>query len=335
MNRRRPLAVLTGAALLVGLAACTPDIPEVSPDPEPTQDEPVLDVPRLERVLADIGEHIDLADADSDPEILEARLDDPALQVRSAEYRLRDATADTDAETTLQPLTTASSVAIVAATEEWPRNVFVVTEIPDDANSPLLIGLRQDDPRDPYRMFSWVRLLPGVTTPQTDVAEVGSAPVDPDDEEFLVSPAQALENYAELLTEGSDSDFDDQFTEDPFRELVEQEADSLAENVEAAGEFSHNTQVREEDTVAMATADGGVVVLGAMRTRHTFTKTEADGEIEVGGQLAALSDSDGEVNESLRGTYHVMVALYVPADQDEAQITVLGVERVLASVSEE
>lgn len=184
-------------------------------------------------------------------------------------------------------------------------------------------------------MFSWVRLLPGVTTPQTDVAEVGSTPVDPADDSFLTSPQQALENYADLLTEGEDSEFADDFAEEPFRELVEQEAETLSENVEAAGEFTHDTAVREDDTVAMLTADGGVVVIGAMRTRHTFTKTEDDGEVEVGGQLAALSEDDGEVNESLRGTYHVMVALYVPTEQEDAQITVLGVERVLAAVSEE
>src|SRR5699024_5727181 len=142
---------------------------------------------------------------------------------------------------------------------------------------------------EPYRMFSWVRLLPGVTTPQTDVAEIGSTPVDPGDEDYLTSPAQALENYADLLTAGSDSEFEDPFEPDPFRDLVEQEAENLAENVDAAGEFSHDTEVREDDTVAMQTADGGVVVVGAMRTRHTFTKTEDGGEVEVGGQLAALS----------------------------------------------
>lgn len=335
MIRRNRVAALVGAALAVLLVACTPEIPEVSPDPEETEVQPVLDVPRLERVLDDIEEHINAADEESDGDILAERMEDPALAVRTAEYRLRSATADTDDETGLQPLTTSSAVSIVAATEEWPRAVFVITEIPDEANSPLLIGLRQETPQEPYRMFSWVRLLPGVTTPQTDVAEVGSTPVDPADDSFLTSPQQALENYADLLTEGEDSEFADDFAEEPFRELVEQEAETLSENVEAAGEFTHDTAVREDDTVAMLTADGGVVVIGAMRTRHTFTKTEDDGEVEVGGQLAALSEDDGEVNESLRGTYHVMVALYVPTEQEDAQITVLGVERVLAAVSEE
>lgn len=335
MRRRRPLFAALAAGLTATLIACTPDIPAVTPDPEPTADQPVLDGPRLERVLTDIEEHIDRADEESDPDLLEARMEDPALAVRSAEYRLRSATADTDEETSLQPLTTREEVAIVSASAEWPRTVFVVTQIPDDANTPLLIGLRQDDPRSPYRMFSWVRLLPGVTMPPTEIAETGSTPVDPEDDSFLTSPAEALENYADLLTEGEDSEFTDQFAEEPFRELVQQEADNLASNVEAAGQFDHETTVRDEHTFAIGTADGGVITIGAMRTEQTFTKTEDGGEIEVGGQLAALSDSGGEVNESLQGTYHVMVALYVPAEQEDAQITVLGVERVLGSVSEE
>src|SRR5699024_8543238 len=133
---------------------------------------PVLDGPRLERVLADIEEHIDEADEQGDEDILAERLQDPALSVRSAEYRLRSATAGTDAETSLQPLTTRSEVAVVSATSEWPRTALVITEIPNDANTPLLIGLRQDDPQVPYQMFSWVRLLPGVTMPETEVAEI-------------------------------------------------------------------------------------------------------------------------------------------------------------------
>lgn len=307
----------------------------MTPEPEPTVDQPVLDAPRMERVLSDIEEHIERADEEGDAELLDARMDDPALTVRTAEYRLRSATADTDDETSLQPLTTRDEVAIVSAAAEWPRSVFVVTEIPDEANTPLLIGLRQEDPRSPYQMFSWVRLLPGVTMPPTEIAEMGSTPVDPEDDSFLTSPAQALENYADLLTEGDDSEFADQFAEEPFRELVQQEANNLAENVEAAGEFSHETTVQDEHTHAIGTADGGVITIGAMRTQQTFTKTEDGGEIEVGGQLAALSEADGEVNQSLQGTYHVMVALYVPAEQEDAQITVLGVERVLGSVSEE
>src|SRR5699024_6419521 len=125
-----------------------------------------------------------------------------------------------DAETSLQPLTTRSEVAVVSATSEWPRTALVVTEIPDDANTPLLIGLRQDDPRSSYQMFSWVRLLPGVTMPETEVAEIGSTPVDVEDDVFLVSAAEALEQYADLLTEGSDSDYEDVFAEEPFREAV-------------------------------------------------------------------------------------------------------------------
>lgn len=335
MRRRRSLLAAVAAGLTAALIACTPEIPEVSAPPADPEDRPVLDGPRLERVLADIEEHIDEADEQGDEDILAERLQDPALSVRSAEYRLRSATAGTDAETSLQPLTTRSEVAVVSATSEWPRTALVITEIPNDANTPLLIGLRQDDPQVPYQMFSWVRLLPGVTMPETEVAEIGSTPVAMDDEGFLTSPQQALEQYADLLTEGSDSDYAEVFAEEPFREAVEQEASTLAENVEAAGEFSHSTDVREEGAVAIRTAGGGAITLGALRTRQTFTLTEDGGEIEVGGQLAALSDSDGEVNESLRATYHVMVALYVPPEQEDAEITVLGAERVLSSVSEE
>ncbi len=336
MKRGRIGAIVVAAALAAGLAACTPDIPEIEPDPEATVAEPVLDDPRLLRVLTDIEERIAEADENSDAELLEPRMDNPALRVREAEYRLQSATAGTDSETGIQPLTTDTQVSIVSATQDWPRTVLVVTHIPDGANTPLLVGLRQEAPRDAYKMFSWVRMLPEVTMPQTEIPEVGSVPVAPDSEDFMVSPNAALEQYADVLTNRGDSEFAGDFVEEPFRELAGEEVQSLADGVDEAGRFNHNTEVLDEEPpVAMQTADGGVIVVGSLQTTYAFTKTEADGELEVGGQLAALSESDGVVNESLRGTYDVMVSLYVPPPSDDAQITVIGVERVLASVSEE
>lgn len=333
-RRTRAGVVAAGLGLAALLAGCVPDLPEVQPDPEPTATAPVLDEPRLERVLAEIGDVIAEADEEDDAELLATRLEDPALGVRSAEYELRSATADTDEAVDIQPLTTESNVSIVAASDTWPRTVLVVTEIPDDANSPLLIGLRQEDPHAPYQMSSWVRLLPGVTMPETDVPEAGSAEVPMDSEDFFVGPSQAVNRYADVLTQGEDSNHADLFEEDPFRELVEQETDNLASNVDEAGEFEHTTERVSDATFAMATADGGLVVVGAMITQYDFTKTEEDGELEVGGQLAALAPDGGEVEESLTGTYDLMVAFYVPPESDDAQVTVLGVERVLSDVEQ-
>lgn len=335
MMRRRSVAGLTMAALALGLVACVPEVPEVTPDPETDNIEPVLDEPRLQAVLEDVEAHIAEADEAADPELLESRMDDPALRVRASEYRLAEATAGSDAATEPRALSTQSQVSIVAATQEWPRIILVVTEIPDGANLPLLIGLRQDAPRDPYQMFSWTQLLPGITMPETEVPEIGSSPVAGDSEDFFLPPDEALKQYADVLSNGSDSEFAAHFADDVFREAVQSEVDNLAEGVEESGAFRHATVPGEDPIVAMRTAAGGVIVIGDLSTRYRFTKTEEDGEMEVGGQLAQLSDSDGEVNENLRGIYDVMVALYVPAPSEDAEVTVLGVERVLQRVTEE
>src|SRR5690625_7742566 len=104
--------------------------------------------------------------------------------------------------------------------------------------------------------------------PATEIAETGSTPVDPEDDGFLTSPAEALENYADLLTEGEDSEFTDQFAEEPFRELVQQEADNLASNVEAAGQFDHENTVQEDHNIAIGTADWVMIKHGQLRTRR-------------------------------------------------------------------
>ncbi|SEF00232.1 hypothetical protein [Ruania alba] len=336
MSRRRRMTGITALLAAAGmLTACAIEIPEPQEPPEQTETLPVLDEPRLERLLAELGEDIAAADEEQDAELLAGRMEDPALSVREAEYALAAATADTDQSYTPQPLTAETQVEIVAVTDTWPRTVMVVTEIPDESNVPLLVTLEQETPRDQYRMHSWVRLLPGVEMPETAVPSVGSAPVPLDAEGYVYTPQEALDAYAQLLGDrDEEGTIGDTFVEDPFRELVTEQLDSF--DFDEAGEFSHNTTAPGDDILTLATAAGGYLVVGAMNTQYTFTKTVEGSELSLGGEIAALDPEDGEVSEdgeSLNARYRLMVALHVPAEAEDAQVTVVGAERVLTEVS--
>ncbi|UFU07679.1 hypothetical protein [Ruania halotolerans] len=336
MSRRFRIAAIPALLAAAGmLGACAIEVPETPEPPEQTETLPALDGPRLERVLADLGDLIAAADEEQDADLLADRVQDPALSIRAAEYALAAATADSDEPYTPQPLTAQTQVEIVAVTDTWPRTVMVVTEIPDESNVPLLVTLEQETPRSQYQMHSWVRLLPGVQMPETAVPSVGSAPVPLDAEGYLYTPPDALDAYARLLGDRDDEGtIEDTFAEDPFRTLVTEQLATF--DFDEAGEFDHNTTAAEEDILTLATADGGYIAVGAMNTRYTFTKTVDGAELSLGGQIAALDEEDGEVSEdgeSLNARYELMVAVYVPVESDDAQAMVIGAERVLSGVS--
>jgi len=338
---RRASAGLTALAALSLLAGCAIPVPSPEAQPEAPESMPVLDEPRIERILTDLDEVITAADEEQDADLLEDRVTNPALRIRAAEYQLAQATADDDDAYSPRTLITSPQAEVVSVSQDWPRTMLVVTEIADGANVPLLLTLEQEDPRSPYQLHHWVRLLPGTEMPPTAVPATGSEQVAADASGFLVSPEEAISEYADILTYGEDSDFADSFAlgDDEFYSLIRDEADNL-DVVDEAGTFAQRTHPTDEPVIALATEDGGYVVLGEMRTRQKFTKTISGSEITVPSpHIEALDAEDGSLeylDDSLIASFRTMVAMYVPGeDAEDGQVTVLGAERVLTGVSRE
>lgn len=330
-------SVMAGLLLLVGCAA---PVPSPAAQPEAPESMPVLDKPRIERIMTDLAETIASADEESDADLLKARVADPALSIRAAEYSLASATEGEDDPYVPRALTADPQVRIVSVTDSWPRTMMVITDIPEEENVPLLLTLQQEDPRSPYKLHHWVRLLPGTEMPPTAVEAAGSEQVPGDTEDYLADPGQALEQYADILTHGSGSDYADSFTleDDEFAEAVANEAENL-NTIDEAGTFKHETTVADSDPLTLATEDGGYIVVGELQAQQTFTKTISGSEITISApHVVAMDPGDGTLEyleDSIIATYHTMVAMYVPEDSDDGQITVLGVDRVLTDVTRE
>ncbi len=338
---RRASAGLTALAALSLLAGCAIPLPSPDPQPEAPATMPVLDEPRIERILTDLDAVITAADEEGDAELLAPRVEDPALRIRAAEYRLAAATADGENAYTPRTLITSPQAEVVSVSADWPRTMMVVTEIADGANVPLLLTLEQADPRSPYKLHHWVRLLPGTQMPPTAVPATGSEQVPADASGFLVPPADVVGQYADILTKGEDSDYAGTFAleDDEFYTLFRDEAENL-DVVDEAGTFSHSTSATDAPVIALATEDGGYIVVGEMTTEQKFTKTISGSEITIPSpHIEALDPEDGSLvylEDSLIASFRTMVAMYVPAEgTEDGQVTVLGAERVLADVSRE
>lgn len=320
------VAALLASTLL--LAGCATPLPTPTPDPVPAVPPPTLSNDQVRAVLDEVASVLDSGDAALDAEILSARLTGPALTIRGAEYTVNKALED-DIELITVP--TSDRTVVVPTTDTWPRSMFVVTEQPEDLQSPRLLVLTQDAPREPYRLWAWSRLLPDRQVPRTFVPEVGSVPVELDAEGLVTSPGEVAELYADVLDKGADSAHAKLFGDDVFRErieLVRTQYEKIAK--QAGGKFTELYEPAVEDAVAVSTADGGAIVVVPMTT--TTKLTTDDRELSLGKAEAALLGKK-KVEKNATFTWSSVLTFVIPPEGDTAQITVLAAEHVRTAVT--
>ncbi|PWD52194.1 hypothetical protein C8046_17660 [Serinibacter arcticus] len=328
--RRRRLSA-AGAVLATSLllAGCAEEVaPTLVAEPPPEFAPPAVSEERAQEVLDEVEDQIAAADAAGDIEQMRARVVAPAIDFRATQYALNTATGGADVPL---PLTTDSDVFVVTATDSWPRSILAVSNPGEGSTVRLYLGLTQNSPREDYQLVSWSRLLPGVETPVFATAEIGSAPVTADQEGLLATPADALTRLAAVLTDPADP-ASAEFEEDPFRPFLTAELDGLRQSVQVAGEVS-SASTPGAPVFAIATADGGALVMGTVDSTVTLRKTIEGAELTLGGQIAALGGAE-PVEAAAVATYQQMVTVYIPpAGGEQTQMRLLGVDRVLASVT--
>ncbi len=327
-RRRRAAATALVLAAALGLAACATPVPEPQPDAAPAVPPPVLTVAQSTSVLDQVGEVLAAGDTALDPAGLPARLTGPALTIRTAEYARAAATGGARPPATL-PLT--AQTQIVPSTTTWPRTQMVVTEQPDDLQAPLLLVLEQAGPREPYRLWGWARLGPSVQMPATERPEIGSEPVAPDDDSLLLSPAEALAQYADVLTNGDASAYAATFPADFFRTALLDTRAQTAASLQEVATVTETVAPVEGQVTALRTDDGGAIVVGELSTVTTVALSQ--GSITLSDPFDAALAGVGSVTQNLVRTWTDVVALYVPPAGGEQQVRVLAAEHARTAVT--
>ncbi|HEY8720863.1 hypothetical protein [Pengzhenrongella sp.] len=332
-HHRRRAAALAAVVSLV-LVGCAPDLPQPHPEAAPAVAPPTLTTDQSERVLVALGKTLTDADGALSADSLKARLSGPALASRSAEYSVSKTTSGAKG---LTALPTKAQTLVVPSTEAWPRTEFVVTTQPDDLSSPRLLVLQQADPRSQYTLWGWARLLPGVKMPATAAPTTGSAPVAPDAKGLAATPTDVVSQYADVLLNGDKSTHAKTFTAaDSYRKGIVNGREPLA-NVakQASGKFTETYAPVKDQTFALATADGGALVVAGMSTVSDLTFSGAS--LSPPPELVAVSGgklkSGVELRNSLKVTYADVVAFYIPPAAKKAQVQVLGAEHIRTSVT--
>jgi len=327
-------AALTLTALLVSGCAPSP-VPVLHPVEIPSG--PVLTQDQTYQLLDHVTIILNAASTARDPAQLSERLTGPALAIRTSQLQVAQIRDDdsqvTDIPDTYQQL-------IVPTTENWPRTLFAITAVTGQLQPPRLLALVQDTARDRYRLWGWVQLQPGVTMPAFNDPRVGSAEVAADDSaELLMSPAEAIRQYADLLVHQNESEYAPNFQpleDDQLRSLLAglreaQETALLGERIE--GTYYFDAVPAEGVAVkAVRSAEGGAMVMGEIHTSERLTAME--GAVLRPSTLTAQALLEGqEFTNLLTASYVDVIALYVPPADSGEVVRLLGYSHIQTGAS--
>ncbi|TCD54083.1 hypothetical protein EJ419_05350 [Alloscardovia theropitheci] len=329
MNIRHTLIRLTAASAAlvtaISIAACTPS-PQAASDPD---NSPVVTADQEQRIRKNILDTINEADSARDTNALSARMSGPALSVRESQLKIAQANNKLDSSATIPD---SLSQSVVSTSKSWPRNLFAITTVTDQQQSQRLLVLNQDNATSNYKIWGLVRLFSGVQMPRFNVSTIGSAQGNATTSGLKVTPAQAVEQYADVLENGSSSKYAKDYADDAFR----QQLITLTQSVQSAITQNEGTQTQKytadtKNIKVLHTADGGVLAVAQITSVWTRTAGNNRKSLPASESEVALF-GNAETTSTLEVTYINEVALYIPASGSDTQIRAVGAERQPISV---
>jgi hypothetical protein len=329
--RTRSAAVVATVLATGLLTGCAEELP--TPKPEAPVAAAVVTQAQEREILDKVAGVVDKVEKSSQADELTTRLSGPALDIRETQLKVAAARGDKEP---LTDLSMQMQQVILPSDQDWPRSSFAITVQPKDLTTPVLMAFDQASAREQYKLWGWVRLLPGVTMPQFAEADLGSAAVPEDDKSLTTTPADAVKQYASVLTVDKDSKYADNFSDDDlrqfFRDYGKLQVDAINKE-ECGGDFKVAYEPAKSPVKAVRTADGGALVMAAMISKETITAKEEGCEIGPPTETTQALWGDTDATNVVEVNYKDMVAMYVPPKGSDNPISLVGYEHVPTSVS--
>lgn len=328
--RRIVGAFIACAAMLGGLAACDSAAPRPQADASSAKTL-ILTEDEEKTIRAEILKDITDADDAQDGSGLTERVADPELTIRNSQLTvlkyIKDKHPDkvNDYAQLMEIPDTVRQVVLPKATG-WPRSVFTITDNTDAQGPPRLLVIDQSNARDNYKLWGVVRLFSGATLPEFPVPSMGAVLGTAQDSGLVATPEQAVSMYADVLANGSASQYASQVADDSLRQTIA----SLTQTVQQGVEGNKGTQKQTFTPVAgqlrvMHATGGGALVVAQIQSVWERTGGEGRESRPASDPEAALF-GDGHPTSTMRVTYSNVIALFVPAE-GQGQIQAVGAER--------
>ncbi len=316
--------LVAGALVMSG---CVADVPApVTSAPPLTEAASLLEAQStlvIEETMAELA----AADKARDIELLSNRIGGDAKKIRDVEYTL--AKADDGPDVTSIP--SSMQAVYVSGAQTWPRTLVAVTEQADEDTTPVVLLWVQEDIDDDYQLRGWAHMIPGATLPAMPGTLTGAEQFEITSTAFAPSPEQTITDYVTLLKEGSDSDLDETFGADSYRERLFTARKTLTEAAEDSdGEYKDEIAVDLEGAYAMGTASGGVLVFTPLSVSSTFTVEDATVSIPESDEPLL----EGDLDDTVTHEYLDMIVMYIPGPGDGELPTVVAAEHNLIKVSD-
>ncbi|WEV42199.1 hypothetical protein OZX57_01500 [Bifidobacterium sp. ESL0682] len=327
MNSKRLLKTLTAAALaaatLIGTAACGDQAPQPQGSQASVQTPDITEA-QEKKIRNATLDALDAADKAKSPDGLDVRVTGPALQVRTSELAIAQATGNLDPKATI-PKDIAQT--IIPTQSGWPRSVFSITTTTQDQQSKRLLVMTQQSPRSNYKLWGVVRLFQGAKLPEFAIPSIGSSMGGVDDSGLLLSPKQTVDDYADVLVNGQQSKYFNDFSSDYFRE----DLTKLSQTVQQGMERNHGTQTQtftpvKDQISVMRSSDGGDLVVAQIDSEWTRSAGEGR-ESQPASDAERALFGQGKATSTMKVTYVNVVAFYVPPAKSGQKVVAVGAER--------
>ena len=311
-------------ALVVPLTACEGQLPTPAADTS-TKVAPDLTEAQEKKIRLKILKTIDEADQAKNPDGYATVMGGPQLDIRISQTTINQRGGGMSKYATI-PKDIAQTV--IPTDDGWPRSVFTITTTTEDQQSKRLLVFDQESAQQNYKLMAMARLFEGAKLPKFEIPTIGSQMGTAKDEKLVAAPADALAQYADVLQNGSKSQYASKFADD----LLRQELANTTAKVQEGMQRNNGTQEQKftavpEQMWVMRAADGaGDLVVG--RINGEWTRKAGDGRESqpASDDEKALFNSD-KYTSTMKVTYVNVVALYIPLASSGEQITAVGADR--------
>jgi len=335
-SARNFTAVVAGGLVLASLTGCS----AVSPSPSETsakgailQQPPVVTEKQLRTIVERVSAVVAQGDSARDPKLLDPRVDGPARAARAAYYQLQKASKKV---ADLPPIATAHiNLALPAATKQWPRTIMAITSTGASDTLPQMLVLQQASPRQPYKLWYDIDMLPGVNLPPVNTTETGAIPVAPDSLFLKIAPNAIPSRFGDLLDQGASSQSAMMFNvqNDEYYQQISASLKSQQQTLaNATIKVTHS--LGDPNVLSLATVDSGALVAVYMNDTYVIKPKDRTQAVAVSGNEKLLLGAAGSAT-GVKSSYGSMLLFYVPSNSSNAKdrIITLGATQVLLKVA--
>jgi hypothetical protein len=336
-GKRRFLAAPTVIISLSLLAGCSSPAAELE-GPKYELVTVVVTEAQLQRIVADVATTVKDADASRDEKALVNRVAGSALQIRKIQYLLQSKSRKIPKLPPIiaNPITVALPMELPTPGVAWqPRTLMVVTKSDSTTSAPQMLVLQQKTPRENYKLWYLIDLLPDKNFPNVAAQAIGALPVNKDDSFLVTSLTSIPFKYGDTLNKGTDSKYAVEFdlaSDEFYAELSESQIQQKDEVEKVGSKIKFEHSLGNQNIIGLQTVERGGLIALTMNDTSTIRPKANGAAVSVKALdqktlLGSLGSSTG-----LKIVYSNMLLFYVPESGSNEKIRLVGASQGLLSV---